>query len=117
MSEIDQIKIDIAETKAELKHAKDAKDFARRDRLETLLIEQQKEKNILLANQGEFHPALSNSSPSTFKLMVHLMTKNDWLRFLSAFYLIHFLLISSLFTFITFFHVVGPFCSLFDSCR
>ena len=69
MSEIDQIKIDIAETKAELKHAKDAEDFARRDRLETLLIEQQKKKNILLANQGEFHPALSNSIPSTFKLM------------------------------------------------
>ena len=74
MSEIDQIKVDIAQTKAELKQANDDKDLVRRDRLETLLIEQQRKENILLVNQGEFHPANSNSIPST--LMIHLVTNN-----------------------------------------
>ena len=50
MSEIDQIKVDIADTKAKLKQAEEAKDFVRRDRLEGLLIEQLK-----LVTQGEFH--------------------------------------------------------------
>jgi hypothetical protein len=44
MSEIDQIKVDIADTKAKLKQAEEAKDFFRRDRLEGLLIEQLKKK-------------------------------------------------------------------------
>jgi hypothetical protein len=47
MSEIDQIKVDIADTKAKLKQAEEAKDFFRRDRLEGLLIEQLKKNNIL----------------------------------------------------------------------
>jgi len=49
MSEIYQIKVDIADTEAKLKQAEEAKDFVRRDRLEGLLIEQLK-----LATQGEF---------------------------------------------------------------
>ncbi len=64
MSELDQIKVDIAETKAKLNQAEEAKDFARRDRLETLLIEQQKKENILLAGRGEF---LSVSALNSFK--------------------------------------------------
>jgi len=43
-SEICQIKVDIADTKAKLKQAEEANDFARRDRLEDLLIEQLKKK-------------------------------------------------------------------------
>jgi hypothetical protein len=54
MSEIDQIEVDIADTKAKLKQAEEAKDFVRRDRLEGLLIELLKKNNILLT-QGEFH--------------------------------------------------------------
>jgi hypothetical protein len=58
MSEIYQIKVDIADTEAKLKQAEEAKDFVRRDRLEGLLIEQLKKNNILLtlklAIQGEF---------------------------------------------------------------
>ena len=58
MSEIYQIKVDIADTEAKLKQAEEAKDFVRRDRLEGLLIEQLKKNNILptlkLATQGEF---------------------------------------------------------------
>ena len=53
MSEIYQIKVDIADTEAKLKQAEEAKDFVRRDRLEGLLIEQLKKNNILLT-QGEF---------------------------------------------------------------
>jgi len=49
MSEIYQIKVDIADTEAKLKQAEEAKDFIRRDRLEGLLIEQLK-----LVTQGEF---------------------------------------------------------------
>jgi hypothetical protein len=44
MSEICQIKVDIADTKAKLKQAEETNDFARRDRLEDLLIEQLKKK-------------------------------------------------------------------------
>jgi hypothetical protein len=54
MSELDKIRLKIDITEADLGEAKEAKDFARRDRLEALLTEQQKEKNLLLAGQGEF---------------------------------------------------------------
>ena len=54
MSELDKIKSKIYITEADIAEAKEAKDFARRDRLEALLTEQQKKKNLLLANQGKF---------------------------------------------------------------
>ena len=52
MSELDQIIAKIAGTEADLAEAKREKDYARRDRLEILLVEQQKEKNHILAAQN-----------------------------------------------------------------
>ena len=54
MSELDKIKSKINITETDIAEAKEAKDFARRDRLEALLTEQQKKENLLLANQGKF---------------------------------------------------------------
>ena len=68
MSEIEDIKQDIADTKAELTHAKrklaeavvdknqsEIEEWkARRNTLEALLLEQQKKENILLVSQGKF---------------------------------------------------------------
>jgi len=87
MSELAEIKNDIQVTKTELAEAKKVEDFTRRDRLEALLVEQQKKENILLASQGKFQLlsllfAQSNPPFSTF--VIHLMTNNAWFRFLSA---------------------------------
>ena len=68
MSEIEDIKQDIADTKAELTDAKrklaeavvdknqsEIEEWkARRNTLEALLLEQQKKENILLVSQGKF---------------------------------------------------------------
>ena len=54
MSELEQIKADIADTKVKLSRAEAEGNVLRRDRLESLLIEQQKEKNILLAGAGNY---------------------------------------------------------------
>ena len=52
----EDIKQEIADTKAKLKKAEEeaekSGDYTRRDRLEELLLEQQKEKNIVLAGSG-----------------------------------------------------------------
>ncbi len=56
-TELDEIKYKIAETERKLKQAEveaeKSGDFTRRDRLEGLLFEQQKEKIFLLAAAGE----------------------------------------------------------------
>ena len=68
MSEIEDIKQDIADTKAELTHAKrklaeavvdknqsEIEEWkARRNTLEALLLEQRKKENILLVSRGKF---------------------------------------------------------------
>jgi hypothetical protein len=52
MAELKAIKRDIAETKAKLKKAEVGKKVKAIERLENLLIEQQREKNILLARES-----------------------------------------------------------------
>ena len=54
MTELDEIKIKIADTERKLKEeeAQMSENFTRRDRLEGILLEQQKEKNFLLAGSG-----------------------------------------------------------------
>jgi len=55
MSELADIKKDIAETKAKIKKAEDeGKSEAYLISLQTTLSEQQKKENILLASQGKF---------------------------------------------------------------
>jgi hypothetical protein len=60
MSELEQIKADINDTKAKLKKDEDEDedegDLIRRDRLEALLTEPQKEKNISLSQQQGNNP-------------------------------------------------------------
>ena len=108
MSEIEDIKQDIADTKAELTDAKrklaeavvdknqsEIEEWkARRNTLEALLlvlmnsrIEQQKKENILLVSQGKFTLlslliAFKNLLNSTF--LIHMMTDNALFHFLSA---------------------------------
>jgi hypothetical protein len=53
MTELDVIKADIAITKADLAEAKSQLDIERRNRLEAILLEQQRERNILLAAQSK----------------------------------------------------------------
>jgi len=70
MADIEDIKRKIADTEADIADAKKADDKDAIKVLRALLIEQQKEKNILLANQGKFqllslHFALSNPLLST----------------------------------------------------
>ena len=56
MTELEDIKDEIADTKAKLKLAEEdaekSLDFTRRDRLEGLLLEQQRTLNLLLARSG-----------------------------------------------------------------
>ena len=95
MSGIDEIRADIVDTNSKLKKAEtkleqleeaEQKDEMKiqqcredvRD-LRNLLIEQLREKNLLLASQGELqllslHIARSNPIPST--CMIHMMTHN-----------------------------------------
>jgi hypothetical protein len=51
MTDVDQITADITSTKTDLAEAKCNGEVARRDRLEELLLEQTRQKNLLLANQ------------------------------------------------------------------
>jgi hypothetical protein len=53
MTELDQITADITSTKADLAEAKRNGEVARRDRLEELLLEQTRQKNLLLAAQSK----------------------------------------------------------------
>jgi hypothetical protein len=101
MSEIEDIKQDIADTKAELTHAKrklaeavvdknqsEIEEWkARRNTLEALLLEQRKKENILLVSRGKFtllslFIAFKNLLNSTF--LIHMMTDNALFHFLSA---------------------------------
>lgn len=77
MTELAEIRKDIADTKAELADAKKTgRSEAYLISLQNTLTEQQRKENLLLASQGEFqlltlHIALSNPIPSTF--MIHMM--------------------------------------------
>jgi len=79
MSELADIKKDIAETKAKLKKAEDEEKSELILMYGNQLIEQQKEKNLILASQGKFLLlsllfALSNPPFPTF--VTHLMFNN-----------------------------------------
>ena len=54
MTELEEIKADIAITKADLAEAKREGDIDRRNRLENLLIKLQQTLNLLLAAQSKF---------------------------------------------------------------
>jgi hypothetical protein len=64
MSELDEIKTQIAETEKKLKEAeeevKTSGDSTRRDRLESILLEQQKKENLLLVGSGNYVTSMSH---------------------------------------------------------
>ena len=65
---LQQIQARIVSTEADLAEAKRFGDIDRRDRLETLLIEQQREKNILLAREPL--PSASSASGATSNVVL-----------------------------------------------
>eukprot|EP01032_Pedospumella_encystans_P027164 gene27164-30706_t len=80
MADIDEIKRKIDITEADIVEAKKAGDKEEVKALRALLTEQQKEKNILLANQastGQPSPAPTASDKDSNKLLIELLKNQE----------------------------------------